>query len=320
MSNREDRNPDALSNIFFHTSRTAKGFGAIQEAIEAGWEMKYCKATRIFGPPGTGKTHTLTYFQQIVCAKKGWKILNVEVAPNSNPRKFGEQLLEGLGDPNPEHGSESQKLRRAKEAVEEQDYDCIAIEELHRLIDDKTDRVNPAVGHFITGFLNLRACPLILMGEPSAARVFAGNEMLDQRTFPGCVFTPYDWGVDLDRREFRQTLYASDTALGMPEESGLATLDTAKRIYAFCEGRLRPAADLIAKARRHARQLGLQKVTHDVLAEAADDFLAVRPIAKVNPFRTDDFSTERVAEEAMATMVPKPNPKPPIGRPRKEAA
>ena len=319
MSNREDRNPEALSNIFFQTSRTAKGFAAIQEAIEAGWELNYCKATRIFGPPGTGKTHTLTYFQQIVCAEKGWKILNVEVAPNSNPRKFGEQLLEKLGDPNPEYGSESQKLRRAKEAVEDQGYDCIAIEELHRLIDDKTDLVNHAVGHFITGFLNTRACPLILMGEPSASRVFAGNEMLDQRTFPGCMVTPYDWGVDLDRREFRRTLHAIDTALGMPEESGLATVDTAKRVYAFSEGRLRPAADLIAKARRQARQLGLQRLTHEVLADVADEFLAAKPSAKVNPFRSDDFSTERVAEEAQASLAPKSTQKRPPGRPRKEA-
>lgn len=320
MPNRGDRNPDALSNIFFQTSRTAKGFAAMQEAIEDGWEMNYCKATRILGPPGTGKTHTLVYFQQIVCAEKGWKILNLEVAPNSNPRKFGEQLLLSLGDPNPEYGSESQKLRRAKEAVEEQGYDCIAIEELHRLIDDKTDRVNHAVGHVITGFLNMRACPLILMGETTASHVFAGNEMLDQRTFPGCLFTPYDWGVDSDRREFRRTLHAIDIALGMPEESGLATLDTAKRIYAFCEGRLRPAADLVAKARRRARQLGFQKITHDVLADVADDFLAVKLTAKVNPFRTDDFSTERVAEVAQASMVPKQAPKRPRGRPRKEAA
>ena len=303
MSNRGDRNPDALSNIFFQTSRTAKGFAAMQEAIEDGWEMNYCKATRILGPPGTGKTHTLVYFQQIVCAEKGWKILNLEVAPNSNPRKFGEQLLLSLGDPNPEYGSESQQLRRAQAAVEEQG-----------------DAVNHAGGHVITGFLNMRACPLILMGETTASHVFAGNEMLDQRTFPGCLFTPYDWGVDSDRREFRRTLYAIDTALGMPEESGLRTLDTAKRIYAFCEGRLRPAADLVAKARRRARQLGLQKITHDVLADVADDFLAVKLTAKVNPFRTDDFSTERVAEVAQASMVPKQAPKRPRGRPRKEAA
>ena len=106
MSNREVRNPEALSNIFFQTSRTLKGFEVMEEAIEYGWELKYCKATRILGPPGTGKTHTLVYFQQIVCPEKGWKVLNMEVAPTSNPRKFGEQLLGCLGDPNPDYGSE----------------------------------------------------------------------------------------------------------------------------------------------------------------------------------------------------------------------
>ena len=33
MSNREVRNPEALSNIFFQTSRTLKGFEVMEEAI-----------------------------------------------------------------------------------------------------------------------------------------------------------------------------------------------------------------------------------------------------------------------------------------------
>ncbi len=297
MPDRQKRNPDALSNIFYQTSRTRHGFEAMMEVIEYGWERKYCKATRLFGPPGIGKTQTLTYFDQIVCRPKGWKMLTLEVAPNcTRGTKLGEHFLEGLGDPNPEYGSEGDKLRRAKDAVEDQGYDVIALEEFHRLIDDKTDRVNHAVGHWVTGFLNMRACPLILVGELSTERVLQGNDMLDQRTFPGCVLTPYDWGDERDQKEFRQTLHAIDVALGMPERSGLGTVETAKKIYLFAGGLLRRSADLIAKARRLAKQQGLPKLTDELLANVVDEFLAVSPPGKVNPFRTEGLSTERVVK------------------------
>lgn len=280
-----DRNPDALSNIFFQTSRTLKGFEAIEEVIKFGWERKYCKATRLFGEPGTGKTHIATYFEQIKCGEGGWKVLTLEVAPGLTPRMFGEQFLEGLGDPSPAFGSPAEKLSRAGQAVRAQGYDAIILEEFHRLIDDKTDKVNLAVGHWVTGFLNLRVCPLVLMGEPGAERVLRDNKMLKQRTFPGCVITPYDWGVEQDRQEFRTTMHAIDVELGMPERSGLGTMETAHCIYTFSEGILRRAVDLVAKSRRRARQLGLQKLTHEVMAETVEEFLAVGPAGVHNPFR-----------------------------------
>lgn len=285
MNKQVERNPEALSNIFFHTSRTRKAFKAIEEVIEFGWERDYCKATRLFGLPGTGKTHTVTHFEQMHRGEGGRKVLMLEVAPGLTPRMFGEQFLEGLGDPSPAFGSPAQKLSRAGQAVTAQGYDVIILEEFHRLIDDRTDNVNHAVGHWVTGFLNLRVCPLVLMGEPSAERVLRGNDMLNQRTFPGCFITPYDWGVEQDRQEFRKTMHAIDTELGMPERSGLGTLETAHCIYTFSGGILRRAVDLVAKSRRRAKQLGLQRLTHDVMAEVADEFLAVGPSGTHNPFR-----------------------------------
>lgn len=287
MNKREARNPEMLSNIFYQTDRTRRAFEAIEEAIEYGWELNYCKATRMFGPPGTGKTQAVTYFEKTRCKEKDWKLLTIEVAPGSNPRKFGGNVLARLGDPSPDYGSEGEKLERAKDAVNKQGYDLLVIEEVHRLIDNKTDRVNHAVGDWITGFLNWAACPLLLVGEPSAERVLAGNAMLNQRTFPGCVMTPYDWGIEQDQDDFRKTLHAIDVNLGMPERSGLGKVDMAQRIYSFSGGLLRPAVDLIATARRRARKLGLEKLTHDVLAQAVDEYLAVRPPGQINPFRSN---------------------------------
>ena len=154
-----DRNPEALSNIFYQTTRTKRAFKALTEVIERGWELKYCKATRLFGPPGIGKSQILAYFEKMVCAERGWNLLTVEITAGSNPRKFGEQILAALGDPCPEHGSEDDKLARAKDAVEAQRIAGIALEEVQFLIDDRTEKVNHAVGRWITNFLNRAPAP-----------------------------------------------------------------------------------------------------------------------------------------------------------------
>lgn len=306
MSEHQPRNPEALSNIFYQTGRTRAAFKALGEVIEHGWELNYCKATRLFGPPGVGKSQVLTFFDKEVCKLKGWKMLMIEIASGSNPRLFGEQVLAGLGDPCPEHGSVDDKLSRAKEAVRAQRIDLIAFEEFQFLIDDKTDRVNHAIGQWLTNFLNMRACPIVLSGELSAERVLQGNRMLHQRTFPGCTFKPYDWGLEQDRREFRETMHAIDRQLGMDETSGLGIPDTAQRIYAFAEGVLRVAADLIAKSRREARERGLPRITKEVFADMADEFLSVSPDGKPNPFRTDVvFDPNMVTEAEAVPILPK---------------
>ena len=303
MSDRENRNSEALSNIFYQTGRTRAAFKALQEVLEHGWELNYCKATRLFGPPGVGKSQVLTFFDKEVCKLRGWKMLTIEIASGTNPRLFGEQVLAGLGDPCPEHGSVDDKLSRAKEAVQAQNIDLIAFEEFQFLIDGKTDRVNHAIGQWVTNFLNMRACPLVLSGELSAERVLQGNRMLHQRTFPGCTFKPYDWGLEQDRREFRETMHAIDRQLGMAETSGLGTPDIAQRIYAFAEGVLRVAADLIAKSRREARERGLPRISKEVFADVADEFLSVSPEGKANPFRTNVMFDPNAAVEAKVVLL-----------------
>ncbi len=283
---RRDPNKGALSKIFYMTARAEAAFEVIDNLVKEGWEEDYCNAQTMFGIPGTGKTATLANYRQ---HRPDLRSLVVEVTPGCNARSFSSDILNAVNDPAPDFGSPAERMRRAMNAIEELKLDFLAFEEFHRLISTKTDKVDEDVANMVTGILNRRFCPLVLIGDPDAYRVInsLGNQFLGQRCLPAFDFLPYDWGVEQDRDDFRGIMHAIDLAIGFAQLSGLGRVDTAQRIYAYCRGRGRLAANLISEARRLAHKRGLPCLNHEVLALAVDRFMVHRAGRPENPFRTE---------------------------------
>lgn len=280
-----EKNPDALSNIFFTTKRVEAAFEVIDTLVKEGWERDYCRAQTMFGIPGTGKTRTLENYR---AARADQRSLVVEVTPGCNAKSFSTDILKAVGDPAPDFGSPAERMRRALKAIEELELDFLVLEEFHRLISTKTHKVDEDVANMVTGILNKRMCPLVLIGDPDAYRVInsLSNEFLGQRCMPPFDFEPYDWGLEKDRNDFRGIMHAIDLALGFARRSGLGRVDTAQRIYAHCRGRARLAANLITEARQLARKRSLPCLNHEVLALAVDRIMVHRASRPENPFRT----------------------------------
>ena len=286
MSDRRMRHPEALSRVFYQTHRATEAFEALDNLIKEGWERDYCRAQVMIGAPGTGKTHILdNYFEQ-----RAGKVRSIviEVGPKGDLNSFVTDLLIALGDPAPNYGKPSEQTRRAEKAMRKLAPDILVVEEFQRLIDQKTDRVNLDVGKWLTAFLGMQICPLVLSGEPTGRRVLATNDMLEQRCMPIFILEPFDWAVPDDRVDFRAILHAIDGNLGFGRLSGLGSVNTAQRIYAYCEGRTRLAADLVAEARRLARKRELPCLNHEIFALAVDKFEAGKSGRPANPFRIED--------------------------------
>ena len=281
-----NRNPDALSSIFFMTKRAEAAFEKIDDLVKEGWEVDYCKAQTMFGIPGTGKTRTLGNYRD---ARKDLRSLVIEVTPGCNARSFASDILKAVDDPAPDFGIAGERMRRALKAIKEMDLDFLVFEEFHRLISTKTDKVDEDVANMVTGILNQRLCPLVLIGDPEAYRVInnLGKEFLAQRCMPAFDFEPYDWGIEQDRDDFRGILHAIDLELGFAQRSGLGRVDTAQRIYAHCRGRARLAANLITEARKLARKRSFPCINHEILALAVDGIMIHRSGRAENPFRTE---------------------------------
>ena len=211
------------------------------------------------------------------------------MTPGCNARSFASDILKAVGDPAPDFGSPGERMRRALDAIEELNLDFLAFEEFHRLISTKTDKVDEDVANIVTGILNKRFCPLVLIGDPDAYRVInsLGNQFLGQQCMPPFNFEPYDWGLAEDRDDFRGIMQTIDMNLGFARLSDLGKVDTAQRIYAHSRGRARLAANLITEARTLARKRGLPCLNHEILALAVDRIMVHRAGRPENPFRTE---------------------------------
>lgn len=284
---------DALGRLFLGTEQAQAAFERIDDLLVRGWEASYCRALLLLGPSRAGKTHIVRNWlrQRTSRDAAGTErplVVMVEVPAGCTLKTFATDLLMALRDPAPEHGSQTAKTRRVVEACEAQRVDLIVIDEVQRLIDADTDKVKRDVANWLTALLNKAVCPLLLVGEPTASRVFHGNTHLQGRTLGSMMLRPYDWADDCQRVEWQVFLNQLDEFLGLPRPSRLGNLDTALRIHAFARGLLGEAARLVDQARSVVRRRGWATITVEALALAADELAVTEDPDRVNPFRVRD--------------------------------
>ena len=282
---------DAISNIFVDTSRVKAAFARIDELMERGWEAEFCRALLLLGPARCGKTHILKEWlrRRMAKAEPGgiapFKAVVAEVPAGCTLKGMAAVLLSALDDPDPDYGSQTDKTRRIHETAGE--LDLIVIDEVQRLMDAETGRVKKDVANWLTGLLNQRICPLLLVGERHAELVFQGNMYLEGRTLGQVPVDPYDWHDLNDRKEFRVFLNIVDGQLGMEKTSSLGEMDIALRIHAFSGGRIGQATLLINEARSLARRRAVAKMSLEMFAEAVDLLRVGAARQQPNPFRVE---------------------------------
>jgi hypothetical protein len=252
----------------------------------------------MFGPSGSGKTRIVREWTKSRAAKAekeggALNVVVVEVPPGCTLKSMASELLMVLGCPKPDYGSQTERTRRVAELAELNKVDLIVFDEIQRLIDVDSHKVKKDVANWLTGLLNRRVCPLLLVGEPHAELIFQGDDAgqkniyLERRTMGEVPITPYDWNDLQARLEFRSILHVLDQELGMPERSDLGTVETALRIHAFTHGRVGLVTRLLSEAKRVAQAAGLSRVTKDTLADAVDVLRIGSDKQEPNPFRME---------------------------------
>ncbi len=293
MKDERSLDPGAMSSIFVETRQARVAFQRIDELMKHGWERDYCRALVLLGLARSGKTHLVHRYVEDRLEKDPGdrevpRIVIVEVPAGCTLKSFATEVLRALKDPDPEYGSQVDRTGRIAAAVRLHGVQLLVFDEVQRLIDADTEKVKTTVAVWVTGILNRRVCPLLLVGERKAERVFAGNKQLEGRTLGQVDITPFSWADEEQRYEFASILHQIDTELGLPDISGLGKLQTAMRIHEFAEGLLGQAARLIGHARTIAQRLGRPKITWDILEQAVDELRVGASRGLANPFRQDE--------------------------------
>ena len=312
-SQRRLNNP--LSAVFVETERVKRAFVRIDELVDEGWEDGNCRALLLLGHSRAGKTHIVDNYIRLRMTEQPddperLRILKVEVQAGCKLKTFATDLLIALGDPDPGGGSQAEMTRRIAEAIEREEFDLVIFDEVQRLIDADTDKVKRDVANWVTGLLNRRLCPLLLVGERTAERVFQSNMHVKGRTFGQILLEPYDWSSEADRKEFRAVLHLLEKKLGLPEASGLGQARVAIRIYAYSGGLLGEAATLVVQAALIARRMGRPCLNEEILALAVDELRIGEDRKLPNPFRTEVTKPRAITAGAEAHV-----PRRGLGRP-----
>ncbi len=302
------RSPAPLSDLFVDTTQANEAFRRIDELMDHGWEAQYCKALLLFGPTRSGKSFMVDQYIRRLKSSRTWDercllpVVLVEVPAKCTLKSFASEVLHALQHPDFDSGTLTIKTTRIAETIGSNGVRLLVVDEVQRLIDVDTDKVQHDVSTWLTAFLNKRVCPLLLVGEPRAVELFDGN-YIRGRTMGEVRVGAYDWADRTERDEFRHFLFGLDANLGLPEPSGLHA-DLAYPIHQHAQGLLGLAAQLVSQARLVAWRLERPKLTLDLFAEAVDMLGIGEKKGLPNPFR-DALDDPRTTEEQVAAVMAK---------------
>lgn len=280
-----------LSELFVETTQSQEAFRRIDELMKYGWEAQYCKALLLLGPTRSGKSLMVDRYVRRMkaerCPQRGDtpEAIVVEVPARCTLKSFASELLYALGHPDFDGGTLTIKTLRIIDSIRDNGIKLLVVDEVQRLIDVQTERVERDVSGWLTAFLNKRVCPLLLVGEERATTLF-NSDYIRGRTMGQVQVKAYDWADDFQRKEFRTFLHQLDGSLGMAERAGLVEMTFAMAIHESTRGLLGLAAQLVTQARVLALREQRPKLTLDLFAQAFDMLRIGDNHALTNPFRT----------------------------------
>ncbi|WP_338666030.1 TniB family NTP-binding protein [Pararoseomonas sp. SCSIO 73927] len=282
------RDPRALGNIFVETGVSDGILRAINELIVYGHDAEHCRFLPILGEPRCGKTSLIRAFDRISdSGRDGFeprRILEVQVPQSPTVLSIATAMLEALGDPSPATGSSQARTSRAMTLLGRGRYDVVVYDEIHRVVDGRTERSGTNAASWIIDVLNRRICPAIGIGEPGFAVLLEKKSYLDGRGLGTEWVRRADWEDKNGRLAFRAMLQGIVEGLGIATDFSIRDRSVAKSFWEYSEGRIGYVALLLTKARIIASRGDSPVLTLEHLHQAVNE-LALESTSKgVNPF------------------------------------
>ena len=282
------KDPRALGHIFVETAVSHGILRAINELVMYGHDAEHCRLLPILGEPRCGKTSLIRAFDRISdSGMDGFeprRILEVQVPQNPTVLSIATAMLEALGDPSPTHGSWQARTSRAMKLLERGGYHVVVYDEIHRVVDGRTERSGESAASWISDVLNRRICPAIGIGEPGFTVLLKDKSYLEGRGLGPEWVQRADWENRDSRLAFKAMCQGIGEGLGVSTNFDIHDNSVVKSFCEWSGGRIGYVAMLLTKARIIAWREHPPVLTLEHLRLAVDGLALTDTGEGSNPF------------------------------------
>lgn len=221
-------------------------------------EKSEAEGLAIIGESGTGKTSVLNSFRskhQSYRGKNGMEVPVLFATVPSMPtvKSLAGVMLEALGEPHPERGTENQMSRQVRVLMRNTGTHIVIIDEFQHFYDRGKRQIMHHVADWLKVLIDDTRSTLVVAGLPSCRRVIDQNEQLARRFLAPVQLSRFVWTDDDQREEFMAILEAFNEKISNEFESPeLHSEEMAFRFYCATGGLIGYLAKLLRQTLRNA--------------------------------------------------------------------
>lgn len=296
-----------LDQIVVHHKRFNELYEIIKDCHE------FMKGAAILGDTGAGKSTLFKVYENrfpkvervrtVNSHKIGYTatpVLLIELDSNSKPQNVASKILQKLGDPFFNQGTEKQLTARVRQFIIDADVELLIIDELQHLIDTDTQRVIKKAADWLKQLLNDVNLPIIFGGiKKEAIDIFKNNRQLDER-FPNKPdFLGFPYKTKENELEFRGFLKIINNQLPFADTKKSKIYDPylADKIYYSTLGMSRTLNHLLHHSVKYALRAGKDMIEESDLQHGFSLLTFETRPKVINPFDGKVFELKVALEK-----------------------
>lgn len=129
-------------------------------------------------------------------------ILRVMTPSKPTVKGLASLMLDALGDPKFDSGTEIAKTRRLVKLMRETRTRMVMIDEFQHFVDKGSRKIMHHVADWLKGLVDDCQVALVVAGLPTCRAVLDQNEQLAGRFLSPIIMPRFDWHIDVHREEF----------------------------------------------------------------------------------------------------------------------
>ena len=211
----------------------------------------------IVGHSRSGKSFAVREFEALYPATRTptglvKEVVYVQAPTQGTIKGLMQALLEALGDPHWERGTNSTLLARLKKLLRGVGCKMIIIDEFQHLADKGQQAKLKHTTDWLKGLVEVASFSIVCVGLPESKRIIQPTEQLRTRFDAAIEMPVYDWTNDYSRKSFRSVVACIQKSMLPFQVPDLGSAPFSLRLFLACGGRIGLLSKIFDRAIKNA--------------------------------------------------------------------